>query len=65
MKRIPLEKILLETDAPYMAPVPYRGRRNESMYIPVIAAKIAELKGLTLKEVETATTRNAEKLFGI
>lgn len=63
--RIPLEKILLETDAPYLAPVPYRGRRNESAYIPYIAAKVAEVKGLPLEQIETITTHNAETLFGI
>ena len=63
--RIPLEKILLETDAPYLAPVPYRGRRNESAYIPYIAAKVAEVKGLSLEQIETITTHNAETLFGI
>ena len=63
--RIPLEKILLETDAPYLAPVPYRGRRNESAYIPYIAAKVAEVKSLSLEQIETITTHNAETLFGI
>ena len=63
--RIPLEKILLETDAPYLAPVPYRGRRNESAYLPYIAAKVAEVKGLSLEQIETITTHNAETLFGI
>ena len=65
VKSIPLDKILLETDAPYMAPVPFRGRRNESAYIPYIAEKIALQKGLSIEEVEAATTANAEKLFGI
>lgn len=65
VERIPLEKILLETDAPYLAPVPYRGKRNESAYIPIIAEKVAEIKGLPLSEVENITTNNAIKLFGI
>jgi len=65
LERIPVEKILLETDAPYLAPVPYRGRRNESAYLPLIAAKVAEVKGLTLEETERLTTHNAETLFGI
>ena len=65
LERIPLEKILLETDAPYLAPVPYRGRRNESAYLPLIAAQVARIKGLTLQEVEQATTQNARKLFNI
>lgn len=63
--RIPLDRILLETDAPYLTPVPYRGRRNESAYIPVIAAKIAQIKGVDIEEVAAVTTDNALKLFGI
>ncbi len=65
LERIPLEKILLETDAPYLAPVPFRGRRNKSAYLPYIAAKLAEVKGLPVQEIETITTHNAETLFGI
>ena len=65
LKRIPMEKILLETDAPYLAPTPLRGTRNESANIPLIAAKIAEVKGLGLEEVAAQTTANAEKLFRI
>ena len=65
LERIPLEKILLETDAPYLAPVPYRGRRNESAYLPLVAEKVAQVKGLSLKEIETITTHNAETLFGL
>lgn len=63
--QIPMERILLETDAPYLAPVPYRGSRNESAHIPVIAAKIAELKGLPLGEVARISTENAERLFAL
>lgn len=65
IRRIPLERILLETDAPYLAPVPHRGERNESSYIPIIASKIALEKGATLSEVEETTTRNALKLFNL
>ena len=65
VKRIPLERILLETDAPYLAPTPLRGTRNESSYIPIIAAKLAEIKGVSLEEVASTTTRNAETLFAI
>ena len=65
LERIPLEKILLETDAPYLAPVPYRGRRNESSYLPYVAAKVAEIKGIGLEEAERITTSNALKLFNI
>lgn len=65
VRKVPLERIVLETDAPYLTPVPYRGRRNESSYIPFIAAKVAELKGITVEEVAETTTRNARNLFGI
>jgi TatD DNase family protein len=60
---IPLEKMVLETDAPYLPPVPYRGKRNESSYIPIIAQKLAEVKKVNLEEVATITTINAEKIF--
>lgn len=63
VKATPLEYIVLETDAPYLAPVPYRGKRNESSYIPLIAAKIAELKSMPVEEVAGITTQNAEKIF--
>lgn len=62
---IPLENILLETDAPYLAPNPYRGKRNSSLYIHLVAEKIAEIKGISYEEVEKTTTENAKKLFGI
>ncbi len=65
LERIPIGKILLETDAPYLAPVPFRGRQNESSYLPLIAAKVAEIKGLSLAQTEQATTENALKLFSI
>jgi TatD DNase family protein len=58
-----LEHIVLETDAPYLAPVPYRGKRNESSYIPLIASKIAEIKNLSIEDVAEITTRNAEIIF--
>ena len=63
LKEIDLKHILLETDAPYLAPVPYRGKRNESGFIPVIAQKIADIKGITIEQVAEATTRNAAHLF--
>ncbi len=65
VKYIPLERIVLETDAPYLTPAPYRGTRNESSYIPVIAGKLAEIKEISVGEVAAVTTANAEKLFGI
>ncbi|MBP5721381.1 MAG: TatD family hydrolase [Bacteroidales bacterium] len=65
LERIPIEKILLETDAPYLAPMPHRGSRNESSYLPLIAAKVAEIKGLSLEQAAAATTLNAQKMFAI
>ena len=65
LERIPLHHILLETDAPYLAPVPHRGERNESSFLPFIAQKVAEVKGLTLEECERITTENAQRLFNI
>lgn len=65
VKKIPLDRILLETDSPYLTPAPHRGTRNESMYIPVIAAKVAELKQTDLETVAGVTTSNARKLFNI
>lgn len=62
-KVVPLERILLETDAPYLSPVPYRGKRNESAYIPIIAQHIANLRGITLQEVADVTTHSATQLF--
>lgn len=63
VESIPVHKLLLETDAPFLAPVPHRGRRNESSYLPETAAKVAEIHNLTLKEIATITTQNAEQLF--
>lgn len=65
VQSIPLDRILLETDSPYLTPVPYRGKRNESSYIPIIAERLAALKGLDLSEVAQQTTVNTENLFGI
>ena len=65
VKDIPLERILLETDSPYLTPVPHRGKRNESSYIPHIAEFLASRKGTDIDEVAAATTQNAEILFGI
>ncbi len=64
LTHIDLQHIVLETDAPYLAPVPYRGKRNESAYIPLIARKIAEIKNCPVEIVETITTENARKIFG-
>ena len=63
VEAIPIENIVLETDCPYMAPVPHRGERNSSIYLSHVAEKIAELKGLTVKEVEDITYENALKVY--
>ena len=63
VEAIPLERILLETDCPYMTPEPHRGTRNDSSNIPFVIAKIAELKGITAEEVERVTEENAVRLF--
>jgi TatD DNase family protein len=60
---IDLEHLVLETDAPFLAPTPYRGKRNESQYIPIVADKIAQMKGIKIEEVAEATTKNALELF--
>ncbi|AMM91242.1 TatD family hydrolase [Peribacillus simplex] len=62
---VPLERLLIETDCPYLAPHPYRGKRNEPSYVKLVAEQIAEIKQLTIEEVSQATTENAKKLFGI
>lgn len=63
VKRCPLDRILLETDAPYLAPEPYRGRRNEPAYLIYIAEKIAEIKGIDLKELSRITIENTRLCF--
>ena len=65
IKDTPLEKILIETDAPYVAPIPYRGDRNEPIYVKEVAKKIAQIKKLPLKEIEEATFKNTLRLFKI
>lgn len=61
---IDLKHLVLETDAPYLAPVPHRGKRNESAYIPIIAEKIAAIKGISIEEVASVTSQNALDIFG-
>jgi TatD DNase family protein len=63
IKQLPLDKIILETDAPYLTPEPYRGQRNEPKYVKEVAKKMADIKNVELAEVEKITTENAEKLF--
>ena len=62
---LPLDKLLIETDCPYLTPHPFRGKRNEPGYVSYVAEQIAELKGITYEELADITTANAKKLFGI
>ncbi len=65
VQKIPLEKILIETDAPFLAPMPHRGKRNEPAFVKQVAEKIAEIRGLSYEEVARVTTENAIKLFSL
>lgn len=65
VRSIPLDRILLETDSPYLTPVPFRGKRNESSYVPHIAARLADLMEEDMETIATTTTSNAQKLFAI
>lgn len=64
IKEVDLKNIVLETDAPYLTPVPFRGKRNESSYLKYVVQKIAEVKNISAEEVEVVTTKNAEEIFG-
>lgn len=63
VRKVPLEKIMLETDCPYLTPMPYRGGRNEPAYVTYVCEKIAEIKEISAKEVDEITTQNANKFF--
>ena len=65
VRTMPLDRIVLETDCPYLTPAPHRGERNESAYVRFVCEKVAELKGLPPGEVAAATTANAKRIFGI
>ena len=65
VETIPLSSIVLETDCPYMAPVPNRGKRNSSLYLPEVVKTIAELKGVSCEEVVAVTESNALRVFGL
>ena len=65
VKEIPLTSIVLETDCPYLAPVPYRGKRNSSLYLPYVAEKIAEIKGVNIEEVVRQTEENSRTLYDL
>lgn len=62
---IPMDRILLETDCPYLAPTPYRGKRNSSLYLPYVAEEIAQIKGISYEEVLAITTANAKRMYKI
>ncbi|HEY4476955.1 MAG TPA: TatD family hydrolase [Candidatus Paceibacterota bacterium] len=63
IKNIPLDRIMIETDCPFVAPVPYRGRRNEPSYLPLVAERVAAIRGLSIDEIIQATSSNAQHLF--
>lgn len=63
LSEVPLDKIVLETDSPYLAPVPYRGKRNESSYLDLVAGKLVDIYGIDFTEIDRITTENAKKLF--
>jgi TatD DNase family protein len=65
VSRVPLDRILIETDAPYLAPAPYRGKRNEPGFVKKVAEKISEIRNLPLSEVISATTRNAREIYRV
>jgi TatD DNase family protein len=65
LEKVPLERLLIETDAPYLTPHPFRGKRNESSYVKKVAEAAAQIKGLTLEELAQVTTQNAITLFGL
>lgn len=62
---VPLDRLLIETDCPYLTPEPYRGKRNEPMYVRYVAEKIAEIKNISVEELASATSANTKELFGI
>lgn len=64
-ERIPLERIVLETDCPFMAPEPHRGKRNDPGFLPYMAQRLADIRGISLEEVERITTENAKRLYRI
>ena len=65
VKIIPLERIMLETDCPFLAPQKFRGKRNEPAFVKYTAEKLAEIKGVSFEKMEKITTQNAKKFFGI
>ena len=64
-REVPLDRLVLETDSPYLTPVPFRGKENKPAYVRYVAEEIAKLRGITVEEIVDITTRNAEEFFGI
>ena len=62
---VPLDRLLVETDAPYLTPHPFRGKRNEPKLVRLVAEEIAQLRGISVEEVEKATTENAKRIYNI
>ena len=65
VREVPLDRLVLETDAPYLAPHPHRGKRNEPAYLPLTAQQVATTRGMEIDELALATTRNANRFFGL
>ena len=65
LKELPIERMVLETDSPYLTPVPFRGKRNESSYLTYIAEKLAEVKGMSVEDVARITTENSKAVFKV
>ena len=65
VRYVPLDRCLIETDSPYLAPVPHRGKTNSPAYVPFVARQVAELKGLGVEAIASATSTNFERLFGV
>jgi len=65
IRAVPLEKMLIETDAPFLTPAPHRGKRNSPEYVEYVARRIAEIKDISFEDVARITTENAERLFGL
>jgi len=63
--RLPLDRLLIETDSPYLAPMPHRGRLNNPSYVPLVAKQLAELRGCTIEHLAAVTSANCERLFGL
>ena len=64
LRNVDIKHLVLETDSPYLTPVPHRGKRNESSFITFVAQKLAEIKEISVEELASVTTKNAEEIFG-